>query len=249
MRKDVYVEGGIRLQKALSQAGVASRRAAETLIAEGRVQVDGQIVRSQGIRIDPHKQSVHVDGERVFFDEAKHVVIAVNKPVGVVSTMSDPEGRPTLADLVVDYPERLYNVGRLDINTSGLLLLTNDGELTNRLAHPSYEVPKTYVARVHGEVKPFVKRKLMEGIELEDGPIKADAFRVIDTYGDITSVEIVVHEGRNRLVRRMMDQVGYPVRELVRTAFGPIHLDRLQPGNSRRVKGNALKALYSCVGL
>ncbi len=249
MRNDPYVEGGIRLQKALSQAGVASRRAAEELIDQGRVQVDGQVVRNQGVRIDPTKQTVHVDGERVFFDEAKHVVLAVNKPVGTVSTMSDPEGRPTLSDLIVDYPERLYHVGRLDIDTSGLLLLTNDGELANRLTHPSYEVPKTYVARLHGEVKPYVKRKLTEGIELEDGPIKVDSFRVLDTYGDITTVEIVVHEGRNRLVRRMMAEVGYPVRELVRTAFGPIHLERLQPGTTRRIKGNALKALYASVGL
>ena len=163
MRNDPYVEGGIRLQKALSQAGVASRRAAEQLIEDGRVQVDGQVVRSQGIRIDPTTQAVHVDGERVFFDETRHVVLAVNKPVGTVSTMSDPEGRPTLSDLIVDYPERLYHVGRLDIDTSGLLLLTNDGELANRLTHPSYEVPKTYVARLHGEVKPYVKRRLIDG--------------------------------------------------------------------------------------
>lgn len=249
MRNDPYVEGGIRLQKALSQAGVASRRAAEEMIEDGRVQVDGKVIRSQGVRIDPTTQVVHVDGERIFFEETKHIVLAVNKPVGVVSTMSDPEGRPTLSDLIVDYPERLYHVGRLDIDTSGLLLLTNDGELANRLTHPSYEVSKTYVARLHGEVKPYVRRRLLEGITLEDGPIKADSFRVVDTYGDITTVEIVVHEGRNRLVRRMMDAVGYPVRELVRTGFGPIRLDHLQPGTTRRVKGNALKALYASVGL
>lgn len=249
MRNDPYVEGGIRLQKVLSQAGVASRRAAEQLIDEGRVQVDGQVIRSQGVRIDPTKQVVHVDGERVFFDETKHVVLAVNKPVGTVSTMSDPQGRPTISDLILDYPERLYHVGRLDIDTSGLLLLTNDGELANRLTHPSYEIPKTYVARVHGEVKPYVRRRLLEGIELEDGPIAVDSFRVVDTYGEITTVEITVHEGRNRLVRRMMAEVGFPVRELVRTVFGPIYLDHLQQGTTRRVKGNALHALYSAVGL
>ncbi|MDC4233294.1 rRNA pseudouridine synthase [Actinomyces sp. B33] len=249
MRNDPYVEGGVRLQKVLSQAGVASRRAAEQMIADGRVTVDGRVVRSQGVRVDPQSQAIHVDGDRLILDEAKHVVLAVNKPVGVVSTMSDPEGRPTLADMIVDYPERLYHVGRLDIDTSGLLLLTNDGELANRLTHPSYEVRKTYVARLHGEVKPGVKRRLLEGIELEDGPIAVDSFRVVDTYGDITTVEIVVHEGRNRLVRRMMDAVGFPVRELVRTGFGPIGLDRLQPGTTRRVKGNALVALYSSVGL
>ncbi|QPK80466.1 rRNA pseudouridine synthase [Schaalia sp. ZJ405] len=249
MKNDPYVEGGIRLQKVLSQAGVASRRAAEYMIADGRVMVDGQVVRSQGVRVDPTRQVIHVDGERLIFDETKHIVLAINKPVGVVSTMSDPEGRPSIADMIADYPERLYHVGRLDIDTSGLLLLTNDGELANRLTHPSYEISKTYVARLHGEVKAGVKRRLLEGIELEDGPIAVDSFRVVDTYGDITTVEIVVHEGRNRLVRRMMDAVGFPVRELVRTGFGPIHLDRLQPGTTRRVKGNALTALYGAVGL
>lgn len=249
MRNDPHVEGGIRLQKVLSQAGIASRRAAEEMIAEGRVTVDGQVVRTQGLRVDPSRQVIHVDGDRVILDETKHVVLAINKPVGVVSTMSDPEGRPCLLDIVGDYPERLYHVGRLDIDTSGLLLLTNDGELANRLTHPSYEVPKTYVARVHGDVRPGARRTLLAGIELEDGPIAVDHFRVLDTFGDITTVEITVHEGRNRLVRRMMDQIGYPVHELVRTQFGPIHLDHLQPGTTRRVKGNALVALYGAVGL
>lgn len=249
MRKDLYTAGGVRLQKVLAQAGVASRRAAEQMIADGRVSVDGQVVRGQGMRVDPTAQVIHVDGERLILDETKHVVLAINKPVGVVSTMSDPEGRPTVADIVAGYPERLYHVGRLDIDTSGLLLLTNDGELANRLTHPSYEISKTYVARLHGEVRPGVKRRLMAGIELEDGPIAVDGFRVVDTYGDITTVEITVHEGRNRLVRRMMDAVGFPVHELVRTGFGPIRLDHLQPGTSRRVKGNALTALYGAVGL
>lgn len=249
MRNDPYVEGGIRLQKVLSRAGVASRRAAEEMIEDGRIQVDGVVVRSQGLRVDPTRQVIHVDGERLILDETRHVVLAINKPVGVVSTMSDPEGRPTLTDLLMDYRERLYHVGRLDIDTSGLLLVTNDGELANRLTHPSWQIPKTYVARVHGELKPGVRRRLLEGIELEDGPIAVDSFKMLETYGDITTVEIVVHEGRNRLVRRLMDAVGYPVRELVRTKFGPISLDRLQPGTTRRVKGNALKALYMSVGL
>ena len=249
MRANPYTEGGVRLQKVLAQAGVASRRASEQMIADGRVSVDGTVVRNQGVRVDPAKQVIHVDGERLILDETKHIVLALNKPIGTVSTMSDPEGRPTIADLIADYPERLYHVGRLDIDTSGLLLLTNDGELANRLTHPKYEIRKTYVARLHGEVKPGVKRTLLNGIELEDGPIKVDSFRVVDTYGDITTVEIVVHEGRNRLVRRMMEAVGYPVRELVRTGFGPITLDHLKQGTTRRVKGNALTALYDAVGL
>lgn len=249
MRNDPHVQDGIRLQKVLSQAGIASRRAAEEMISDGRVEVDGRVVRTLGVRVDPTRQVIHVDGQRVITDETRHIVLALNKPVGMVSTMDDPEGRSDLSDIVGDYPERLYHVGRLDIDTSGLLLLTNDGELANRLTHPSYEVPKTYVARVHGDVKPGVRRTLLQGVELEDGPINVDHFRVMETFGDITTVELTVHEGRNRLVRRLMEQVGYPVRELVRTQFGPIHLDHLQPGTTRRVKGNALVALYSSVGL
>ena len=160
MRANPYTEGGVRLQKVLAQAGVASRRASEQMIADGRVSVDGTVVRSQGVRVDPATQVIHVDGERLILDETKHIVLAVNKPIGTVSTMSDPEGRPSIADLIADYPERLYHVGRLDIDTSGLLLLTNDGELANRLTHPKYEIRKTYVARLHGDVKPGVKRKL-----------------------------------------------------------------------------------------
>ena len=249
MAKDPHQESGVRLQKVLSQAGVASRRASELLITEGRVTVDGQPARKLGTRIDPETQVVHVDGERVLVNQSKHIVLALNKPVGMVSTMSDPDGRPCLADALAGYPERLYHVGRLDIDTSGLLLLSNDGELANRLTHPSYEVPKTYIARLHGEVKPWVRRRLLEGVDLDDGPIKVDAFKVKETYGDITTVEITVHEGRNRLVRRMMEEVGFPVRELVRVRFGPVKLGRLQPGTTRRVKGNDLVALYGAVDL
>ena len=175
MRANPYTAGGVRLQKVLARAGVASRRASEQMIADGRVSVDGQVVRTQGVRVDPATQVIHVDGERLILDEAKHVVLAVNKPIGTVSTMSDPEGRPTIADLVADYPERLYHVGRLDIDTSGLLLLTNDGELANRLTHPSYEIHKTYVARLHGDVKPGVKRALMNGLCRELFP-RSDLF-------------------------------------------------------------------------
>ena len=246
---DPHVEDGERLQKVLAQSGVASRRASEEMILEGRVTVDGKVVRKLGTRVDPETQVIHVDGSRILSEPAKHVVLAFNKPEGVVSTMSDPDGRPCLADYLEEYPERLYNVGRLDIDTSGLLLLTNDGELAHRLMHPSYEIPKTYVARVHGEVKPWVRKRLLAGIELEDGPVKADSFKVIDSLGDITAVEITVHEGRNRMVRRMLNEVGYPVKELIRTEFGPIRLDLMKQGSLRRVKGNDLTALYDAVGL
>ncbi|MSS83967.1 rRNA pseudouridine synthase [Actinomycetaceae bacterium WB03_NA08] len=249
MKNDPHVSEGVRLQKVLSQAGIASRRAAEDMILAGRVSVDGVVVRKLGTRIDPEKQTLHVDGERVLTDSVKRTVLAFNKPVGVVSTMSDPEGRPCLSDYLSEYPERLYHVGRLDIDTSGLLLLTNDGELANRLTHPSYQVAKTYVARVHGEVKPGIRRKALRGVDLEDGHIQVDAFSVKDTYGEITTVEITVHEGRNRLVRRLMDELGFPVRELVRIQFGPVRLDRLQPGVLRRVKGDALSSLYNEVDL
>ncbi len=249
MKNDPHQSDGVRLQKVLSQAGITSRRGAEELILQGRVSVDGQPVRKLGTRVDPTSQVIHVDGERVLTDPAKHIVLALNKPEGMVSTMSDPEGRPCLADVLADYPERLYHVGRLDIDTSGLLLLTNDGELANRLTHPSYEVEKTYVARIHGDVKPGVRKRLLRGIELEDGPVKVDSFKIMESYGDITTVEITVHEGRNRLVRRLMEEVGHPVRELVRTQFGPIRLERLRPGNIRRVKGDDLVALYTAVEL
>ena len=166
MAKDPHVEQGVRLQKVIAQAGIASRRAAEQLITAGRVSVDGQVVRQLGTRVDPEKQVIHVDGSRILTEPAKHVVLALNKPEGMVSTMHDPEGRPCLTDVLEDYPDRLHHVGRLDIDTQGLLLLTNDGELANRLTHPSYEIPKTYVARVHGEVKPAVRKLLLNGIEL-----------------------------------------------------------------------------------
>ncbi len=249
MAKDPHDDGGVRLQKVLAQAGVASRRASEEMIVEGRVTVDGVQVRKLGTRVDPSRQVIHVDGSRILTAPAKHVVLALNKPIGMVSTMSDPEGRPSLADVLDEYPERLHHVGRLDIDTSGLLLLTNDGELANRLTHPSYEVKKTYVARVHGEVKPWVRKRLLEGVELDDGPARADSFRVKDVFGDISAVEISLHEGRNRIVRRMMDEVGFPVRELVRTQFGPIKLERLKSGNLRRIKSNDLTALYDAVSL
>lgn len=249
MANDPHQDGGVRLQKIISQAGFASRRAAEDMITQGRVSVDGKVVHKLGTRVDPSRQVVRVDGARVEVDETRHVVLALNKPEGMVSTMYDPEGRPCLSDVLVEYPERLYHVGRLDIDTSGLLLLTNDGELSNRLTHPSFGIEKTYVARVHGEVKPFVRKKLLRGVELDDGFARADRFRVRDTLGDISAVEITVHEGRNRIVRRMLDAVGFPVRELVRIQFGPIRLERLQPGTTRRVKGSELRALYDAVDL
>ncbi|MGI6785397.1 MAG: pseudouridine synthase [Gleimia sp.] len=248
MRNDPHVPSGIRLQKVISQAGIASRRHAEKMIISGRVKVDGKVVRKLGTRVDPKKQTIHVDGERLMLDEDT-VTIALNKPMGVVSTMEDPEGRPCLADYVSDYPQRLFHVGRLDTDTAGLILLTNDGELAHRLMHPSWEIPKTYVANVPGEVPRGLRKKMLRGIELEDGPVNIHDFQIKDHYGDLTLVEITLHEGRNHIVRRIMEEVGFPIVELVRTEFGPVHIGRLHPGVTRKVEGPVLAELYRAVDL
>jgi 23S rRNA pseudouridine2605 synthase len=223
---------GIRLQKVLATAGIASRRAAEDLITAGRVSVDGSVVRTQGMRVDPTRAVIRVDGERI--PTAPGVVyLALNKPLGTVSTMQDPEGRPCVGDMVADRPERLFHVGRLDIDTEGLLLVTNDGEAAHRLAHPSFEVPKVYRAVVSGTVAKDVGRRLRAGVELEDGPAAVDAFRLVAQSGGEAQVEVTVHLGRTRIVRRLLDEVGLPVRRLVRLQFGPVRLGRLRPGGVR----------------
>ena len=223
---------GIRLQKVLATAGIASRRAAEELITAGRVSVDGTVVRTQGMRVDPTRAVIRVDGERI--PTAPGVVyLALNKPLGTVSTMHDPEGRPCVGDMVADRPERLFHVGRLDIDTEGLLLVTNDGEAAHRLAHPSFEVPKVYRAVVSGPVAKDVGRRLRAGVDLEDGPAAVDAFRLVDQSGGEAQVEVTVHLGRTRIVRRLLDEVGLPVRRLVRLQFGPVRLGRLRPGGVR----------------
>lgn len=223
---------GTRLQKVLAAAGVASRRAAEEMIENGRVSVDGQVVRVQGMRIDPAKAVVRVDGERIPVASGQ-VYLALNKPEGTVSTMSDPEGRPCVGDMVAERPERLFHVGRLDIDTEGLLLVTNDGEAAHRLAHPSFEVPKVYRAVVTGPVPRDLGRRLKAGVRLDDGVVTVDQFRVVDQVGQEAQIELTVHSGRNRVVRRMMAEVGLPVRRLVRLQFGPIRLGRLHPGGFR----------------
>ena len=239
---------GVRLQKVLAAAGLGSRRACEVLIDQGRVEVDGRIVMEQGVRIDPQTAVVRVDGQRVP-TAAGTVVVAVNKPRGVLSTMSDDRGRPCLGDLVADRTERLFHVGRLDADTEGLILLTNDGELSNRLAHPSYGVAKTYLATLAGVLPRGVGKALTEGVELEDGPARADSFRVVQSLPGQVLVEIVLHEGRNHIVRRMFEAVGHPVLSLVRTRIGPIVLGQQRPGTVRVVGGAEARALYTEVGL
>ncbi len=240
--------GLVRLQKLLAASGVASRRRCEELMLEGRVEVDGEVVTRLGTRVDPRTAVIRVDGARLP-PQTGLVHLALNKPVGVLTTMSDPQGRPTLADFVADRPERLFHVGRLDADTSGLLFLTNDGELAHRLAHPSYELSKTYVAQVAGTVRPATARALTAGIELEDGPARADRFSVLETHGGRSRVEIVLHEGRNRIVRRMLDAVGHPVQALSRTAFGPVRLADQRAGQVRELTREELGALLDGVGL
>lgn len=221
------------MQKVLAAAGVASRRVSEQLIVEGRVTVNGRVVDELGSRVDPAVDEVAVDGTAVQLDATRRYVM-LNKPTGVVSSMSDDRGRRDLREFTADYDERLFNVGRLDAETSGLLVLTNDGALAHVLAHPSFGVEKTYLATVRGTVAPAVLRRLREGLELDDGPIAADRARLIGEPSRGRSiVELTLHSGRNRIVRRMMDAVGHPVIELVRRQFGPLHLGTLAMGATR----------------
>lgn len=237
---------GIRLQKVLAAAGLGSRRRCDELIAAGRVEVNGEPVELMGVRVDPARDVIRVDGKRVP-PATGHVYLALNKPTGVVSSMADDQGRPDLSGLVANRPERLFHVGRLDTDTSGLLLLTNDGDLAHRLAHPSFEVTKTYVALVRGNVADSVGTALKAGIELDDGPAAVDRFKVRDRSRGRSLVELDVHIGRNRIVRRLLDHVGHPVLELSRTAFGPIRLGSLPSGQLREISGAELGALLDCV--
>jgi len=242
------VPGGIRLQKVLAAAGVGSRRHCEELIGEGRVEVDGEIVRRFGARVDPEHQVIRVDGRRIAASE-KLVYVALNKPAGVLTTMSDDRGRRTIADLVGDRAERLFHVGRLDFDTEGLMLLMNDGELAHRLTHPRYGVLKTYLADVPGPLPRDLGRRLMSGVELDDGLATADKFRVVERAGSRALVEITLHEGRKHIVRRMLGAVGHPVSRLVRTQVGPVSLGSLRPGATRRLTPREIGDLYAAVGL
>ncbi|QDZ13564.1 pseudouridine synthase [Humibacter ginsenosidimutans] len=223
---------GERLQKVMAAAGVASRRVSEQLIVEGRVRVNGTVVRELGRRIDPAVDELEVDGTAVQLDPSKRYVM-LNKPTGVVSTMRDDRDRPDLRRYTDQYEERLFNVGRLDADTSGLLLLTNDGEVANVLAHPSFGVTKTYIATVRGAVVPATLSKLMRGIELEDGEVAADKARLVQASATQSIVEVTLHSGRNRIVRRMLAAVGHPVTALVRRQFGPLRLGTLKSGATR----------------
>ena len=242
------VPGGVRLQKVLASAGVGSRRHCEELIGAGRVEVDGQTVRRFGARVDPEHQIIRVDGKRIPARQDV-VYLAFNKPPKVLTAMSDERGRRTITDFLGDRAERLFHVGRLDYETEGLMLLTNDGELAHRLAHPSYEVAKTYLADVPGPVPRDLGRRLATGIELDDGVAVADRFRVLEQAGSRALVEITLHEGRKHIVRRMLAEAGHPVSRLVRTTVGPIKLGGLRPGATRDLTTKEIGELYAAVGM
>lgn len=242
---------GVRLQKVLSQAGIASRRVAERMITDGRVEVDGQLVTELGTRVDPGASVIRVDGARVVLDESL-VYLALNKPRGMHSTMSDDRGRPCIGDLIehrVRGNQKLFHVGRLDADTEGLILLTNDGELAHRLMHPSFSVPKTYIATVAGAVPRGLGKKLRGGIDLDDGPAAVDDFAVVDTVPGKTLVQVTLHEGRKRIVRRLLAAVGFPVQALVRTDIGAVSLGQQRPGSIRALSRKEIGELYRAVGL
>lgn len=237
---------GVRLQKVLAQAGVGSRRRCEELMATGRVEVNGEVVTQMGVRVDPLADVVRVDGRRIP-PPSDHVYFVLNKPRGVVSSMADEQGRRDLTEFVAGREERLFHVGRLDTDTSGLLLLTNDGDLAHRLAHPSFEITKTYVALVEGAVGDSVGRRLRAGVDLDDGAASVDRFVVKDRGRGRSLVELDLHMGRNRIVRRLLDAVGHPVVELTRTSFGPVRLGGLAVGRSRELSREELGDLFDSV--
>ncbi len=246
---DSHDPEGVRLQKVLAGAGVASRRVCEELIQAGRVEVDGVVVRELGVRVDPTHAVIHVDGIRVQMDETLTYLV-FNKPKGVVSTMEDPEGRPCISDyLKPQQGQRLFHVGRLDQATEGLLLLTNDGELANRLTHPSYQVPKTYLVQVRGPMAHGVGAQMKAGIELDDGVSSVDSFKLVDSTPGHVLVEVVLHSGKNRVVRRLFDAVGHPVERLVRIQVGPIRLGDQRQGSIRALGRQEAGHLLALVGM
>ena len=237
-----------RLQKVLADAGVASRRKAEELILEGRVVVDGKVIRTLGVKVDPEKSQVMVDGEAINKVKTK-IYLALNKPRGILSTLSDPEDRPHLGDLLRDRNERLFHVGRLDRESEGLLLLTNDGELAHRATHPSFSLPKNYLLEVKGSVSKEVAEALRQGVELDDGVAKVDKLTVLAGQPGRTLLDVVIHDGRNQILRRMAAATGLTVERLIRIGMGPIKLGELTPGKWREIKGAELLSLQKALSI
>ncbi|MGP4003396.1 pseudouridine synthase [Streptomyces sp. 8N706] len=238
---------GERLQKVLARAGMGSRRACEELIEQRRVEVNGEIVTEQGVRVDPEKDEVKVDGLTVATQS--YLFFALNKPAGVVSTMEDPDGRQCLGDYVTNRETRLFHVGRLDTETEGIILLTNHGELAHRLTHPRYGVKKTYLAAIQGPIPRDLGKQLKNGIQLDDGYARADHFKVVENTGKNYLVEVTLHEGRKHIVRRMLSEAGFPVDRLVRTSFGPIPLGDQKSGWLRRLTNTEVGMLMREVDL
>jgi 23S rRNA pseudouridine2605 synthase len=238
---------GERLQKVLAGAGFGSRRKCEELITAGRVEVDREVVTELGVRVDPGKQQIRVDGQAI--KKVRRTTYAVNKPQGVVSTNRDPAGRPRVIDLVPQSQARLFAIGRLDLNSEGLILVTNDGELANRLTHPRYEVPKTYRVQVAGRPEREVLAQLRRGVRLAEGIARADRVQIKSRHKESTMLEMVLREGRNREIRRVLAKVGHKVLRLVRVAVGPVRLGRLPPGESRPLRSDELRALRRAAGL
>ena len=249
-RKQYENDGdGIRLQKLLAQAGFGSRRKCEEMITDGRVEVDGELVTELGTRVDPKRQQVRVDGSRIRLNP-RHITLALNKPRKVLSTMDDPKGRYTLRDIVGDKYECIFHMGRLDYDSEGLILMTNDGELSQHVMHPKYEVEKTYIATLEGHMSGTVCRRLVRtGVQLDDGWIKLDHCSIIDSNRDQTIVKVVLHSGRNRIVRRIFGAIGFPVKRLVRTQIGPIKLGDIKSGSYRVLSQDEVRALSKEVGL
>ncbi|MFN2353626.1 MAG: pseudouridine synthase [Desulfopila sp.] len=238
----------IRLQKYLAQCGVASRRKSESLITAGRVSIDGQIVRDMGVKIVPEEHQVLFDGKKIALQETR-VYILLNKPKGYVTTLADPQGRPVVTDLVKDSTLRLFPVGRLDLDTEGALLLTNDGELANKIQHPSHEVTKTYEAIVSGYPSSKKLSALEKGISLEGKMTSPASLRIVNRYSSSSRVQIIIHEGRKRQVRKMFEAIGHPVINLKRLAYGSLSLGSLGEGDYRRLTSRDVLKIFKNIPL
>ncbi|ORC20195.1 MULTISPECIES: pseudouridine synthase [Rothia] len=244
-----YDHEGVRLQKIMASAGVASRRVCEEMIEEGRVTVNDTPVTELGVRVNPNAVTIQVDGMTIQTND-KLVYMVLNKPAGVVSAMDDPEGRPNISNFLrSSMTERVFHVGRLDVETEGLLLLTNDGELANRLTHPSYEVPKTYLVQVPGPMEPGIGTAMKKGLRLEDGVTRVDQFKLVDSTPGHVLVEVTIHSGKNRIIRRMFEHMGYPVEKLVRVEMGPIRIGSQKQGTVRNLSKVEIGKLLTSVGM
>jgi 23S rRNA pseudouridine2605 synthase len=239
---------GIRLQKVIAQAGLASRREAEQMIVDRRIEVNGQLVTELGTRVNPDTDVIRVDGSRIP-TARRHVYLVLNKPRGVVSTMEDPQGRATLHDYLPRKSPRLFHVGRLDVDTEGLIVLTNDGDFAQRLSHPSFEIDKVYLVEVDSVMGNHELKKLAQGVKLEDGFIKPDKVKLVSRSGSKTMIEITLHSGKNRVVRRMLGAVGFEIHRLARTRVGPIRLGNLPSGETRPLTIQETGQLLDSAGL